>query len=157
MGARIVTFASPSRTLRGTAGGVGLGAAGRPDMGSVGNDLRPITLAARFSQSGFLHRAQTSRQSCLHSMQVPWRKRSRTGAWWQSLTAVTMCPQYSHRCWTGFLPATYRWYAIRIARTRTSAPMISPTIQHWRLPSSWKGSADQGADTPPDADFSFKY
>src|SRR5437867_6440730 len=66
---------------------------GRTGHGAVANDLRPITLAARFSQSGFLHRAQTRRQSCLHPRHVPWRKRSRTGAWWQSLTAVTMCPQ----------------------------------------------------------------
>src|SRR2546428_707249 len=35
-------------------------------------------------------------------------------------------------------------------RTRTSAPMITPTIQHWRLPSSWKGSMDQGVGTAPD-------
>src|SRR5213593_715751 len=42
-------------------------------------------------------------------------------------------------------------------RTRTSAPMITPTIQHWRLPSSWKGSMDQGVDTAPDVGFSFKY
>ena len=35
--------------------------------------------------------------------------------------------------------------------------MINPTIQHWRLPSFWKGSADQGVDTRRHLDFSFKY
>jgi hypothetical protein len=35
--------------------------------------------------------------------------------------------------------------------------MIKATIQHWRLPSVWKGRADHGADTGPNPAFSFKY
>src|SRR5881397_303073 len=68
------------RTLRGAAGFGALGVALGADMRSFCKRNRRIMLAARFSQSGFLHRAQTRRQSCLHSRQVPWRNRSRTGA-----------------------------------------------------------------------------